>query len=153
VLGPVVAIARDRAPQARYSSFVDDLPHDSPAILDPTMDAFDAALEAAIARLPDTFRAQLATVAIVVADEATPEELALVGASGLYGLYRGVPRTTFGAGHVPIPSVITLYRGPLERRWRGPAALVHGVEETLRHELAHHLGISDARLDQLHNGG
>jgi predicted Zn-dependent protease with MMP-like domain len=122
-------------------------------MLDPTPDAFDAALEAAIARLPEAFRAQLATVAIVVADEATPEELATVGASGLYGLYRGVPRTAFGADHVPIPSVITLYRGPLERRWRGPAALVHGVEETLRHELAHHLGISDTRLDQLHNGG
>jgi predicted Zn-dependent protease with MMP-like domain len=63
-----------------------------------------------------------------------------------------VPRTAFSADHVPIPSVITLYRGPLERRWRGPAALVHGVEETLRHELAHHLGISDARLGELHNG-
>ena len=132
---------------------MDDLPDDSPAILDPAADAFDAALEAAIARLPDAFRAQLATVAIVVADEATPEELALVGAPGLFGLYRGVPRTAFSADHVPIPSVITLYRGPLERRWRGPAALVHGVEETLRHELAHHLGISDSRLDQLHNGG
>ena len=116
------------------------------------MAAFDAALEAAIARLPDQYRAQLATVAIVVADEATPEELASVGAPGLYGLYRGVPRTAFGADHAPIPSVITLYRGPLERRWRGPEALVHGVEETLRHELAHHLGISDARLDELHDG-
>jgi predicted Zn-dependent protease with MMP-like domain len=132
---------------------VDDLPDDSPAILDPTPDAFDAALEAAIARLPDQYRAQLATVAIVVADEATPEELATVGASGLYGLYRGVPRTAFGVDNVPIPSVITLYRGPLERRWHDPVALVHGVEETLRHELAHHLGISDARLNRLHDGG
>jgi predicted Zn-dependent protease with MMP-like domain len=120
---------------------------------DPAADAFDAALEAAIARLPEPYRAQLSTVAIVVADEATPEELAAVGAAGLYGLYRGVPRTAFGADHVPIPSVITLYRVPLQRRWRGTAALVHGVEETLRHELAHHLGISDARLDELHGGG
>ena len=119
---------------------------------DPAPDAFDAALEAAIARLPEQYRAQLATVAIVVADEATPEELAAVGAAGLYGLYRGVPRTAFGADHVPIPSVITLYRGPLERRWRGTAALVLGGEETRRHELAHHLGISDARLDELHGG-
>jgi len=137
---------------------VDDLQDETPAVDDPAADdpaadAFDEALEAAIARLPDAYRAQLATVAIVVADEATPEELALVGAPGLYGLYRGVPRTAFGADNVPIPSVITLYRGPLERRWRGPAALVHGVEETLRHELAHHLGISDARLDELHDGG
>ena len=132
---------------------MDDLQDESPATDDPAADAFDSALEAAIARLPDQYRAQLATVAIVVADEATPKELALVGASGLYGLYRGVPRTAFGADHVPIPSVITLYRGPLERRWRSPAALIHGVEETLRHELAHHLGISDARLDELHDGG
>jgi predicted Zn-dependent protease with MMP-like domain len=132
---------------------VDDLPDDPQLILDPAPDAFDEALEAAIARLPDQYRAQLATVAIVVADEATPEELALVDAPGLFGLYRGVPRTAFGVDNVPIPSVITLYRGPLERSWRGPAALVHGVEETLRHELAHHLGISDARLDELHRGG
>jgi predicted Zn-dependent protease with MMP-like domain len=132
---------------------VDDLPEGWPVNPEPGADAFDAALEMAIARLPDEYRAQLATVAIVVADDATPEELATVGASGLYGLYRGVPRTAFGADHVPIPSVITLYRGPLERRWRGAAALVHGVEETLRHELAHHLGISDARLDELHRGG
>jgi predicted Zn-dependent protease with MMP-like domain len=132
---------------------VDDLPDGWPAIPDPAADAFDAALEAAIARLPGQYRAQLATVAIVVADEATPQELATVGASGLYGLYRGVPRTAFGADNAPIPSVITLYRGPLESRWRGPEALVHGVEETLRHELAHHLGISDARLDELHDGG
>jgi predicted Zn-dependent protease with MMP-like domain len=132
---------------------VDDLQDDEPAVDDPAMQAFDAALEAAIERLPAAYRAQLATVAIVVADEATAEELATVGAAGLYGLYRGVPRTAFGADHAPIPSVITLYRGPLERRWRNPEALVQGVEETLRHELAHHLGISDARLDELHGGG
>ena len=132
---------------------MDDLQDDGPAVDDPAMQAFDAALEAAIERLPAAYRAQLATVAIVVADEATAEELATVGAAGLYGLYRGVPRTAFGADHAPIPSVITLYRGPLERRWRNPEALVHGVEETLRHELAHHLGISDARLDELHGGG
>ena len=138
---------------AGYPSSVDDLPDETRVIDDPAADAFDEALEAAIARLPDTYRAQLATVAIVVADEATPEELALVGAPGLFGLYQGVPRTAFGADHVPIPSVITLYRGPLERRWRSPAALIQGVEETLRHELAHHLGISDARLGELHDGG
>ena len=56
----------------RYSSLVDDLQDDGSAIDDPAVQAFDAALEAAIARLPDQYRAQLATVAIVVADEATP---------------------------------------------------------------------------------
>jgi len=115
-------------------------------------DLFEETLAAAIERLPDAYREQLATVAIVVADEASEEELALAGAPGLLGLYRGVPRTALGAGHAAVPSVITLYRGPLERMYRGPVALVAGVEETLRHELAHHLGISDARLGELKRG-
>jgi predicted Zn-dependent protease with MMP-like domain len=115
-------------------------------------DLFETTLAAAIARLPEAYRAQLATVAIVVAEEPSAEELASTGAAGLLGLYQGVPRTVLGAGHAALPSVITLYRGPLERSYRGPAALVAGVEETLRHELAHHLGISDARLGELRRG-
>jgi len=116
-------------------------------------DAFETALAAAIERLPDVYREQLETVALVVADEPTAEELASTGARGLLGLYRGVPRTAPGASHAPVPSVITLYRGPLSRTYRTPAALVSGVEETLRHELAHHLGISDARLVELKREG
>lgn len=115
-------------------------------------DLFETTLAAAIARLPDEYRAQLATVAIVVADEPTVEELASTGANGLLGLYRGIPRTVLGAGHAAVPSVITLYQGPLERSYRGRAALVSAVEETLRHELAHHLGISDTRLGELRRG-
>jgi len=116
------------------------------------LDPFEVALSAAIERLPGEYREQLATVAVVIAEEASPEELASTGAQGLLGLYRGVPRTVLGAGHAAIPSVITLYRGPLTRQYRDPAALVAGVEETLRHELAHHLGISDARIDALKRG-
>jgi len=115
-------------------------------------DPFEIALAAAVERLPVAYREQLATVAIVVADEASQEELASTGAPGLLGLYRGVPRTVLGAGHAAVPSVITLYRGPLERMYRSPAALVAGVEDTLRHELAHHLGISDARIGELKRG-
>lgn len=115
-------------------------------------DTFEAALLAAIDHLPDEYRFQLESVAIVVADEASAEELASTGTHGLLGLYRGVPRTAHGASHAAIPSVITLYRGPLERIYRTPSALAAGVEETLRHELAHHLGISDARLVELKRG-
>jgi predicted Zn-dependent protease with MMP-like domain len=115
-------------------------------------DAFETALAAAIERLPDDYRSQLATVAIVIADEPSEEELRSTGAGGLLGLYRGVPRTVLGAGHAAVPSVITLYRGPLEQMYQGPRALSAGVEETLRHELAHHLGISDARLGELRRG-
>ena len=84
---------------------------------------FDEAIDAALERLPQPFLDQLGSVAIVVEDEATPEQLAAVRAAGLYGLYQGVPRTTFGADNVPIPSNITLFRGPLMHSHRTPAAL------------------------------
>ena len=87
-----------------------------------------------------------------IEDEATPAQLASVGARGLFGLYQGVPRTTYGADQVQVPSKITIFRGPLTRAYRTPAALAAGVADTVYHEIAHHFGISDARLTELRGG-
>lgn len=115
----------------------------------PDQDPFDVALTAAIETLPEPYRSQLDTVAIVVQDEPDPEQLASVHARGLLGLYQGVPRTTYGADRLPVPSKITIFRGPHLRAYRTPDALTEGVRETLDHEVAHHLGISDERLREL----
>jgi predicted Zn-dependent protease with MMP-like domain len=117
------------------------------------LDAFELALEHAIATIPAPFAAQLDSVAIVVEDRPTAAQLASVDAHGLYGLYQGVPRTTFGADLAAVPSKITLFRDTLERRYPDPDDLARAVEETLHHEVAHHLGISDARLAELKRGG
>ena len=114
---------------------------------------FDAVIDDVLDRLPDAFAAQLGSVAIVVEDEATPEQLASVGARGLFGLYQGVPRTRFGVDNVPFPSKITLFRGPLTRANPGAERLTRAIQETLLHEIAHHLGIDDARLQELHAAG
>jgi len=103
----------------------------------------------ALERLPSPFREQLGSVAIVVEDEATPEQLASVGAGGLYGLYQGVPRTAWGADQAQMPSKITIFRGPLVRANRTPERLAAAVADTVYHEIANHLGISDARLREL----
>jgi predicted Zn-dependent protease with MMP-like domain len=103
----------------------------------------------ALDRLPSPFRQQLGSVAIVVEEEATPAQLAAVRAHGLYGLYQGVPRTAYSADSAPLPSKITIFRGPLVRANRGPERLAAAVAETVYHEIAHHLGISDARLHEL----
>jgi predicted Zn-dependent protease with MMP-like domain len=116
-------------------------------------DPFEVALEAAVAALPEPYRRELGSVAIVIQDEPDAAQLTSVGARGLLGLYQGVPRTVYGAGQVPVASKITLFRGPLMRAYRGERALVEGVRETLEHEFAHHLGISDARLRELKRGG
>ena len=113
---------------------------------EPDLEAFVIeALEA----LPEPFRDQLGSVAIVIEDEPTPAQLAAVGARGLYGLYQGVPRTAYGAEQAAVPSKITIFRGPLERTHRSPSALRDGVIETVHHEIAHHFGISDARLREI----
>lgn len=114
-----------------------------------TLDPFEAALEEAIAELPEPFRSQLDSVAIVIDEEPTAAQLASVHAWGLFGLYQGVPRTAYAADAAATPSKITLFRGPLMRANRSPQRLRAAVGETLRHEVAHHLGISDARLKEL----
>ncbi len=117
--------------------------------MEDTVDPFEAALDEAIAELPEPFRGQLDSVAIVIDEEPTPAQLASVHAWGLFGLYQGVPRTAYAADAAATPSKITLFRGPLMRANRSPQRLRAAVGETLRHEVAHHLGISDARLKEL----
>jgi predicted Zn-dependent protease with MMP-like domain len=112
-------------------------------------DRFEAFVTEAIDGLPGPFREQLDSVAIVIEEEPSQAQLASVGAHMLLGLYQGVPRTAFGAENAPVASKITVFRGPLLRSYRSAEALRAGVAETVRHEVAHHLGISDARLMEL----
>ena len=107
----------------------------------------------ALERLPAPFRDQLGSVAIIIEDEASADELASVGAAGLFGLYQGIPRTALSADGAPSPSKITIYRGPLMRTYRDPAALAAAVADTVYHEIAHHFGISDQRLQELKRRG
>jgi predicted Zn-dependent protease with MMP-like domain len=115
--------------------------------------AFETLVFDALDRLPEAFRAQLGSVAIVVEDEPSADQLHSVGAHGLFGLYQGVPRTRWAAESAPVASKITIFRGPLERAHRTRAALEHAVADTVRHEVAHHFGIDDERLRELQRGG
>jgi predicted Zn-dependent protease with MMP-like domain len=119
-------------------------------------DEFEAWVVEAMDALPDAFRARLGSVAIVVEEWPSEEQLASVGAPGLYGLYQGVPRSALGADWAPTASVITIFRGTIRERCPTPAAQRAKVIDTVQHEIAHHFGISDARLRELsteHRGG
>jgi len=119
---------------------------------DPTDDDIENMVIDALERLPAQFREQLGSVAIVIEDEATQAQLALVGAQGLYGLYQGIPRTHWSADGAPAPSKITIFRAPLIRANRTPERLADAVTDTVYHEIAHHFGISDERLHELKRG-
>ena len=67
------------------------------------------------------------------------------------GLYHGIPLTRRTRGYVwAMPDRITIYRGALERLYGHDAdRLKDRVQHVVRHELAHHCGISDDRLREI----
>ena len=110
-------------------------------------------MERALRSIPMPFAAALDEVAIVIEDEPSDDQLIENGLDpdedSLYGLYEGVPRTEWGADWAPIPNKISLFRVPLEEDFPHPDDLADEVRITVIHELAHHLGIDDDRLDEL----
>jgi predicted Zn-dependent protease with MMP-like domain len=105
---------------------------------------FDQLVSDALDALPDDIAALMSNVAVTVEDEPPP-------GSRLLGLYQGVPwerRGPYYAG--ALPDKITIYRGPIERLCGGdPEQLRRAVRRVVFHEIAHHFGISDARLVEI----
>jgi predicted Zn-dependent protease with MMP-like domain len=113
---------------------------------------FERLVERALDGIPPPFSAALDEVAIVIEDDASDEQLDIAGLGredALYGLYEGTPRTAWGADQVPFPNKISLFRIPLEEDFPDPDDLAEEVRVTVIHELAHHLGIDDDRLEEL----
>jgi predicted Zn-dependent protease with MMP-like domain len=115
-----------------------------------TLDFYEL-VERALEGLPPELAELLDNVAIVVddwPDYSTP----LVSGDPydtLYGLYEGVPLTERGAGYYGmLPDKITIFRGPLERDFRR-GELEEQIRITVVHEIAHHFGIDEERLEEL----
>jgi predicted Zn-dependent protease with MMP-like domain len=102
---------------------------------------FDQLVSDALDALPEDIRGLMTNVAVTVEDEPPPGQ-------NLLGLYEGIPwgkRGPYYAG--ALPDKITIYRLPLERIAAGNLEkLRFMVRRTVFHEIAHHFGISDARL-------
>ena len=97
--------------------------------------------------LPAEFRERMRNVEVTVDDEPDP---ALLGERGdLLGLYQGVPLTERGLDEPYLPDRITIFRRPIERMTASPKRQADIVRDTVVHEIAHHFGISDERLEQL----
>ena len=113
---------------------------------------FESLVESALSTIPEPFASALDEVAIVIDDEPSADqrrENDIADDDTLYGLYEGVPRTEWGADWAAIPNRIILFRLPLEADFADPDELADEVWATVIHELAHHLGIDDARLEEL----
>ncbi len=113
---------------------------------------FELLVERALDGIPSPFAEVLDEVAIVIADCLNPsqrEENELGPDDELYGLYEGVPRTEYQAEYLQVPNRITLFRRALEADFPDPLDLMDEVRVTVIHELAHHMGIDDDRLEEL----
>ena len=120
-----------------------------------TEEEFEELVVQALDDIPDALWQRIDNVAIEI--EATPsaEQMAASGiASGrlLLGLYEGVPLTGRSQGYGLIaPDKVTIFRNSILRVCpRGNAEAVRDqVRRTVLHELAHHFGISDERLEEI----
>ncbi|MFA5316033.1 MAG: metallopeptidase family protein [Dehalococcoidales bacterium] len=114
---------------------------------------FEQLVAEAIEALPEEFLGRMENVDIVVEDVPTREHLAgvrLPRGQTLLGLYEGVPLTRRGSHYgLVTPDKITIFQKPIERNNRYPSQIVAEIGRVVRHEIAHHFGLSDARLRQL----
>jgi predicted Zn-dependent protease with MMP-like domain len=108
------------------------------------MTGFEKHVERALESLPAELRRAMENVEIVVEDE-NPEE------PDLFGLYHGIPLTERGSGYAgALPDKISIYRIPLEEDFgHDPDLLEDEIRITVLHEIAHHFGIEDDRLEEL----
>lgn len=97
----------------------------------------------------------MSNVEIIVEDRPGPEtgDLEPNGPNGnedLLGLYLGVPLTERGEGYFGVlPDRIILYRRNIEAEATSRSDLTEIVRRTVIHEIAHHFGIDDERLEEL----
>jgi len=107
----------------------------------------------AVNSLPDEFRDRLENIDVVVADQPTPHQLAPLKkkrGETLLGLYEGVPLTRRSRHYgLVAPDKVTIFQKPIEAICRNDAEIITRIQRVVLHEIAHHFGISDARLKEL----
>jgi predicted Zn-dependent protease with MMP-like domain len=106
---------------------------------------FEELVVEALDSIPEALGSFIDNVAVFVEDQRRP---------GLLGLYEGIPltkRAGYGVSYngLPMPDRITIFRLPICRMCAGEAEVVRQVRITVVHEVAHHFGIDDARLEEL----
>ena len=104
---------------------------------------FEELVAQALEGLPEELSRHIENLAVIVEDEAKGRPL--------YGLYEGVPLTTRGpvSYSAVLPDRITLYQTTICRGCTDESQVRAQITKTVIHEVAHHFGISDPRLDEL----
>jgi len=117
---------------------------------------FEDAVERAIAMIPDMFRVHLDNMSIVVEDRPSRELLAEMDIppdETLFGVFAGVPLPERSVTEPPLyPDEIVIFSKPLMEACRSLAELEEEIAVTVIHEVAHYMGLSEDRLEELGYG-
>jgi predicted Zn-dependent protease with MMP-like domain len=106
----------------------------------------------ALEYLPAQFLPFLNNVEIIIEPRMTPalrRRFELGPKEIVYGIYEGIPLPERDSHDTYLPDTITIFQEPLVRDFPAPDELREEVRRTVLHELGHHLGISDERLEEL----
>ncbi|MFC1866031.1 metallopeptidase family protein [Chloroflexota bacterium] len=116
---------------------------------------FERLTTIAIENLPDEFQSKLENIDIVVQDwpdQYQMDKLSLKRGEMLLGLYEGVPQTKRSHYGLVPPDKITIFQKPIEAQCgQHDTKIAIEITKVVKHEIAHHFGISDSRLEQLEN--
>jgi len=116
---------------------------------------FEWLVAKAVECLPEEFRIHMDNIGVVVEDQPTQSQLARLRRKRgegllLLGLYEGVPLTRRGRHYgLVAPDKITIFQKPIEAKCRYDADIKAEIQRVVRHEIAHHFGIGDGRLEEL----
>ena len=115
-------------------------------------DEFEALVIDAIGELPQELLARLDNVAIVVQEwpnRDQMDEAELEHRGELLGLYEGIPLTDREGYNLVLPDKITIFQGPVEAMCHTREEMAREIRVTVAHEIAHHFGIDDERLEEM----
>jgi predicted Zn-dependent protease with MMP-like domain len=114
---------------------------------------FEQLVSQAIDSLPEEFKERLDNVDIVIADLPNRiQQKRSDRAKGevILGLYEGVPLTERTAGYSFVtPDKISIFQKNIEAIFKDDGEIVKEIRRVVLHEIAHHFGIGDARLEEL----
>lgn len=114
---------------------------------------FERLVNEALDALPPSIRAMLENVSVIVQRYPSREQMQANGISrrdGLLGLYEGVPLPQRTSSYsMVLPDKISIFLNPIEMVCENSADMVRQIQRTVKHELAHHFGITDERLEEL----
>lgn len=117
---------------------------------------FEELLWTAFEDIPENIRARMNNVVVEAKDAPDDDDLDAadcdddVRPQDLFGLYIGVPLTKRTHSYEMVtPDMIYIYRRAHMLKCHTLDQLRAEVRRTLRHEIAHHFGIDDQRLEEL----